>query len=87
MAGYNYHRSVARAAKLDDHKKYLENNDWRQIRLHVLMRDNYTCIKCGKTNCKLIVHHKNYRRWSKENLNDLVTLCFDCHQSIHQSTF
>lgn len=85
MAGYNYLRAVKKSVLLKDHKKYLETDDWRQIRQQILMRDNYTCVMCGRTNCKLFVHHKTYRRWSKENLNDLITVCYKCHQTCHES--
>jgi len=81
MGRYSY--AIRSNTLLRQHKEYISGNNWNQIRLHVLKRDNYTCVKCGKNGGKLYVHHKTYKRWSNENINDLVTLCYNCHEEIH----
>lgn len=68
---------------MEEHLKYLGTDNWNQIRQYVLKRDNYTCVICGKSKGRLYVHHKTYKRWSKENMSDLVTLCYACHEDIH----
>lgn len=40
-------------------------------------RDNYTCV-CGKTNCKLIVHHIDYNKQNNQD-NNCISLCSNCH--------
>ena len=51
------------------------------IRKATILRDNCKCMECGKTNCKLEVHHINPRRLNGSNtLNNLITLCEKCHQ-------
>ena len=51
------------------------------IRKAVILRDGYKCMECGKSNCKLEVHHIKPRRLSGSNtLSNLITLCETCHQ-------
>jgi hypothetical protein len=50
-----------------------------------LMRDGYTCRRCGKRGLRLEAHHIVYREHSgKDTLTNLVTLCAACHASVHQ---
>ena len=51
------------------------------IRKAVILRDNCRCVECGKTNCRLEVHHIKPRRLSgSSTLSNLITLCAKCHQ-------
>ena len=51
------------------------------IRKAVILRDSCKCMECGKSNCKLEVHHIKPRRLNGSNtLNNLITLCEKCHQ-------
>ena len=51
------------------------------IRKAVIIRDNCKCMECGKSNCKLEVHHIKPRRLNGSNtLGNLITLCEKCHQ-------
>ena len=51
------------------------------IRKAVILRDGCKCMECGKSNCKLEVHHIKPRRLSGSNtLSNLITLCETCHQ-------
>ena len=51
------------------------------IRKAVILRDGCKCMECGKTNCKLEVHHIKPRRLNGSNtLSNLITLCETCHQ-------
>jgi 5-methylcytosine-specific restriction endonuclease McrA len=58
---------------------------WKEIRKLIFKRDNYICQKCYKKensylNCHHIIHH-NYCD-NKFDLNNLITLCKDCHRYI-----
>jgi len=54
--------------------------NWDKLRRQVLNRDNYTCQSCGKSGCRLYVHHITPYKLSKNNsLNNLITLCLICH--------
>lgn len=66
--------------------EYLKSDEWRAKRDLVLQRDNFTCQKC-----KLVpaddVHHITYRSIFKELLDDLISVCRDCHIELHKSFF
>lgn len=57
--------------------------EWRKA---VFVRDNFTCQICGQVGGKLNAHH--IKRWST-NVNERyqvengVTLCKKCHDSVH----
>ena len=51
------------------------------IRKAVILRDGCKCMGCGKSNCRLEVHHIKPRRLNGSNtLGNLITLCEKCHQ-------
>lgn len=61
---------------------------WKRARLEALKRDGFCCAKCGKPAEE--VHHKipltpaNITDQSVSlDLENLVSLCFDCHQNEH----
>ena len=61
----------------------LERRPWIKISKFVRARDNFTCQKCKKTNCKLNVHHLiPYRETQNDNPENLVTLCVPCHKKV-----
>ncbi len=64
-----------------EHEIYLKTDKWKLIRDKVLARDHETCQKCKKNGW--IVHHLTYARWKNERLEDLVTVCDECHDLIH----
>jgi ribosomal protein S27AE len=63
----------------------LADSRWLQKKAEVLIRDNYTCQKCGAKSY-LNVHHKSYQSgklaWEYPN-EELITLCKDCHENEH----
>ena len=56
------------------------------VREYVLYRDNHECQHChGKSKCEVLeVHHIESRRSGGNAPNNLITLCKDCHQALHQ---
>lgn len=56
--------------------------DFRKIRLKIIKKHN-CCQVCGKTNCKLDVHHIVPYRYSKDNsVENLILLCKPCHMEM-----
>lgn len=50
------------------------------LRKSAIMRDNNKCMECGKTNCKLEVHHIVPRRLKgSDTMKNLISLCESCH--------
>ncbi len=61
----------------------LEQQDYQELREHVLRRDGWRCQLCG-SNRNLEVHHREFRSHGGANdERNLITLCFDCHRSVH----
>lgn len=60
---------------------------WTAIRRQVLKRDGYRCTKCGRKT-DLHVHHQEHRVGSlnAETLDNLLTLCRQCHRGVHSRT-
>ena len=56
-------------------------------KLNLFKRDNYCCLKCGKT-VNLSLHHifpKSLYPELKTNMDNQVTLCEDCHKDFHNN--
>ncbi len=67
------------------YQEYLQTPEWRQKREQVLERDNYCCRVCNSDE-RLHVHHRTYARRGNEDLEDLTTLCEECHERFHEKT-
>lgn len=61
---------------------YLRSPLWGQKREGALRRDGYRCRLCNSPD-NLNVHHRTYERRGYERLDDLTTLCRDCHAKHH----
>jgi len=63
---------------------YMSSKEWNTIRKVTLKRDNYTCQSCGVRDISLDVHHTTYEDFGEEKLDQLVSLCRECHSGIHK---
>jgi 5-methylcytosine-specific restriction endonuclease McrA len=87
---YEYYRSgytireVRRLRRLP-YRDYLKSYHWDLVRSAALKRDGNKCSDCGADCAErpLEVHHINYARKGNENLDDLMTLCRECHEERH----
>lgn len=65
------------------YKRYGEPRKWRRQRMLAIKRDNYMCQSCGATE-ELEVHHwEPYCIGFDNSLDNLVTLCRECHREMH----
>ena len=66
------------------YEDHIDSPEWRKVRKKVLERDGHRCTVCGK-NINLHVHHLSYKHlgYEMEFMDDLTTLCRDCHGDIH----
>lgn len=66
-----------------EYQKYLDSDEWHEIREKVLQRDNYTCQGCllRRATC---VHHLTYENIKDELCYQLVSLCKECHEKAHR---
>ena len=61
--------------------------DWANIRRRIIERDNYQCRMRGCDEIDgLNVHHIDYDR-TKNNDENLVTLCGKCHRQVHRENY
>ena len=86
---------IIEVAEFDTHKlknpnikgKEYQDGDAKcfyNIKQAVLHRDDYTCQKCGEKSRKLEVHHIIFKsNGGTNNMDNLVTLCSECHRNIH----
>jgi 5-methylcytosine-specific restriction endonuclease McrA len=63
------------------YSEYMVSDEWRERRQKVLVRDKWTCQSCLKARATQ-VHHLTYKHVFQEPLFDLISVCFDCHQTI-----
>lgn len=68
-------------------KELYADPKWDVTRKKVYNRDNYTCSECGETNkivhCHHIIPAKDLRFTDFYNMDNLTTLCEDCHNYAH----
>ena len=56
------------------------------LRLACLIRDNFTCQKCGKHAVRLEAHHIVWTtKGGKDSIYNLITLCENCHDKVHKT--
>jgi hypothetical protein len=63
------------------YSSYLDSPAWKQKRQKVLSRDNFMCLGCGGAAQQ--VHHVSYKNVGYEPLEDLASICVNCHRHIH----
>lgn len=59
---------------------------WYEIAALCRKQDLYLCKLCGEDGYGqggIDVHHRTYKRWGHELLEDLTTLCHPCHMHHH----
>ena len=69
----------------EDKQDYLNSPKWKYLRQKILIRDGFSCTSCNSAE-NLEVHHITYDNWRQEKLEDLTTLCRNCHEQKHQET-
>ena len=76
--------SAGRAGRTPvDYDAHLGSAGWRDsaARKAELQLAGHRCRVCdrGPPNVRLDVHHRNYDRFGRERVEDLTTLCRECH--------
>ena len=61
---------------------YLQSLQWKSIRLDYMRRVGWLCEHCRVRKSE-IVHHLIYDRLGREQPEDLMALCRECHDRMH----
>lgn len=63
---------------------FLSSPYWKEVRRLAIKRDGKKCRICS-SRFRLEVHHDSYEHHFQEHLymDDLITLCHECHKSHH----
>jgi 5-methylcytosine-specific restriction endonuclease McrA len=76
-------RAEDRHAWFVEHNTYLRTETWKVKRYAVLKRAKGLCEGCGSA-AATQVHHLTYEHWKQEFLWELVAVCDDCHERLHE---
>jgi hypothetical protein len=75
-------KNVPFKSKKKRYEKYLKSKAWRDKRDQVLERDDLLCQVCCINNAEH-VHHLTYNNVYNEPLEDLISVCIQCHRRLH----
>lgn len=70
----------------NSYQEYLNSEHWIELRKKFYNSKlfNGSCYCCGDDKGKFNLHHKTYKRFGNEKLDDLIAVCEDCHKEIHE---
>lgn len=70
----------------DTYVEHLMSDKWKQTKLTRLLIDDFKCQQCNKpitaetSHC----HHITYQNLGDEGMKDVVSVCQQCHNDIHE---
>lgn len=68
--------------RADDYRRYINSQEWRDLRSSVLVRADGSCEMCGAPAAN--VHHLRYpKRFDQDHPDSLLAVCRDCHDKLH----
>jgi hypothetical protein len=65
-----------------DYENYILSDEWREKRKNRIKIDGGKCQSCGGPAQQ--VHHLTYARFKNEVMDDLISLCMNCHDRQHE---
>ena len=84
-SGENHYRRIGGKDAYDD--RYRNSNEYKEWRMSVFKRDNFSCIKCHKTGIQLNAHHiLNFYKFKdlRYEVSNGITFCEKCHKEFHK---
>lgn len=70
------------------HELYIGSGCWRRKRKYLLKTRGCKCQMCGdksKKESEYHGHHNTYKRFGREEMNDIQILCNECHKGLHKN--
>jgi 5-methylcytosine-specific restriction endonuclease McrA len=77
------YRAIIRDHRKGSYGARRMKKEWEMLKKEVHSRDGYRCRMCNRDDLPLHVHHRTYNKYAEEPLEDLITLCADCHGVFH----
>lgn len=74
-----------------EYVQFYNSSEWKRIRKKALRRDDWLCQRCSKQGLiksAEIVHHlvETKDNWDlRLELSNLESLCFECHEKVHNN--
>lgn len=71
-----------------ERERFMQTKEYKDWRMSVFERDNFTCQKCGQVGYDLNAHHiKNYadNEDCRTDIDNGTTLCEECHRLFHST--
>lgn len=65
-----------------EYERYIHSPSWRELAKKRMDADQGKCLVCGHKATE--VHHLTYDRFGNEALDDLVSLCSQCHRKAEE---
>lgn len=62
---------------------HLESPEWQALRARLIPARGKKCEQCGNPE-RLTLHHITYERLGEELDDDLLVLCWSCHDALHK---
>lgn len=66
------------------YKKYIKSVAWFKRRDEYFKVHKKECVACFSKE-RIVLHHVNYQRLGAELDSDLIVLCWDCHNELHET--
>jgi ribosomal protein S27AE len=76
--GYEYRK------KLNPNSNKYNRAVWREARLVALKRDGFKCVSCGSRSSLDVHHIVSVKNGGKDEPDNLVTFCKECHITMHK---
>jgi len=80
---YESKEAFQRAEFREWYDKYLMSDEWAVVRIKVLARANHKCEGCLERPA-VLAHHTTYEHVGNEFLFELLALCQECHDRVHE---
>lgn len=69
--------------KVPKYKEYIKSHQWRKRRNEYYRTHPKECVVCKSTRM-IGLHHMTYKNLGRELDEDLVALCWPCHERYHE---
>jgi hypothetical protein len=66
-----------------NYDSYIRSVQWKRVRGEYLKRVGWKCERCYTRQARYL-HHLTYVNLGHEEPNDLMALCYECHESMHR---